>query len=402
MSDVYKNAIVNIAASVAANNQSGCFQAGACDVVSPCYVQSNWTDCDKNDNFHIYYNNLWAVAFEDMPLMKRAWVVQELLLAPRVLHLTGRQFYWQCYDLAACESYPRGIPPNLWPEEVPRDILCYALHHVESGIKDRYSYPTSEPLRELQRLWGGILDTYTRCNLTYTSDKLAALAGLAEVMYKEFNDQYCAGMWKGHMVTQLSWSLSDEQPLFSSTARPSPYRAPSWSWACLDGPILPGWFQDDFPDKIDLIDVLECQATNDSGGAASTVTGGFLRLSGWLSTIQLGIDKKRKRYSVYINGHWVEGARRGFIRLDCQLPSMQLHCLPLFVDTHQMSNWNMSLLLLHHTGDVKGQFKRYGLIHLFAGDLGVKEWTDFKSLKNGPWLEYGTMGMDGMPTLTII
>jgi hypothetical protein len=402
MSDVYKNAIVNIAASVATNNQAGCFHAGARAAVSPCYVQSDWTDCDKNDNFHMYYDNLWPVAFEGMPLMTRAWVVQELLLAPRVLHMTGKQFYWQCYDLTACESYSRGIPPNLLPEEVPRDILCYALHRVGSELKDRYSNPTSDPLREMQRLWGEILERYTRCNLTYTSDKLAALAGLAKVMHQAFNDQYCAGMWKSHMVTQLSWSLSAGQPLFPSTPRPSPYRAPSWSWACLDGPISRAWFQDDFPDKIDLIDVLECEATNDSGDTTGTVTSGHLRLSGWLSTIQLGTDEETKRYSVYINGHWVERAWGGFIHLDCQLPSMQLHCLPLFVDTHQMPHWNMSLLLLHQTGDVKGQFRRYGSMHLFAGDLDVKEWTDFKSLKNDPWLEHEAIGRDGMQTLTII
>lgn len=402
MSDVYKNAVVNIAASVAANNQAGCCQAGRRLVASPCYIKSNWLDCDKNDNFHMYYDNFWPAAFEGMPLMTRAWVVQELLLAPRILHMTGKQLYWQCYDLTACESYSRGIPSNLQPEEVPRDILCYAIHHVGSELKDIYSDPTSDPLRELQRLWGGILERYTRCNLTYTTDRLAALAGLAKVMQHAFNDQYCAGMWKSHIVTQLSWLPSGGQLLFPSTPRPSPYRAPSWSWASLDCPISTGWFQDDFPDKIDLIDVLECEATNNSGDTTSTITGGYLRLSGWLSTMQLGTNEETKGYSIYINGHWVERALRGLIRLDCQLPSMQLHCLPLFVDTQQMPHWNMSLLLLHQTGDIKGQFKRYGLMHLFAGDLDLDEWTEFKSLKNDPWLEHEAIARDGMQTFTVI
>lgn len=194
-----------------------------------------------------------------------------------------------------------------------------------------YSNPTSNPLGKLQRLWGGILKRYTSCNLTYTSDRLAALAGLAKVMQQVFNDQYCAGMWKSHMVTQLSWSLSGGQALFPCAPRPSPYRAPSWSWACLDGPILKAWFQDDFPDKIDLIHVLQCEVTSDLGDTTSTVTSGYLRLSGWSSTIQLGTNEEAKRYSIYINGHWVERAWRGVIRLDCQLPSKQLHCLPLLV-----------------------------------------------------------------------
>jgi uncharacterized membrane protein YgcG len=50
----------------------------------------------------------------------------------------------------------------------------------------------------------------------------------------------------------------------------------------------------------------------------------------------------------------------------------------------------MFLLPLHQTGDVKGQFRRYGSMHLFAGDLDVEDCTDFKSLTNdcSPFLTF--------------
>lgn len=44
----------------------------------------------------------------------RAWVLQERLLSKRVLHLTDKQMYWECNELKASETFPRGLPPLLW------------------------------------------------------------------------------------------------------------------------------------------------------------------------------------------------------------------------------------------------------------------------------------------------
>ncbi|KAM4057698.1 heterokaryon incompatibility protein [Hirsutella rhossiliensis] len=59
-----------------------------------------WLDC-RNDLFHLYHDDFWRSAYKAMPLMKRAWVCQALLLAPRILYLDGTQLFWECYDLAA-------------------------------------------------------------------------------------------------------------------------------------------------------------------------------------------------------------------------------------------------------------------------------------------------------------
>lgn len=396
MVDVYKNAIVNIAASVAADNQAGCFPAGPRTGVGPCYVQSDWKDYDKNNNFHMYYKRLWPAAFEDMPLMKRAWVVQELLLAPRVLHMTGKQLYWQCYDLTACESYPKGVPPNLEIQEAPRDILYDALHHVRSGTKDEY------PPGVLQELWQGIVQRYASCGLTRSSDKLVALGGLAGAMQRAFNDQYCAGLWRSCIIRQLSWDTSYWPWNIKSTPRPRPYRAPSWSWASVDDHVSFSVNEDpgEASPQVHLIEVLECEATNYAGGTTGTVTRGHLKLSGWLSTLKLDIDDETQGYSTYFNGGWV---RKPKLQFDCQIPSAQLHCLPLYVNRSQSSTmWIVPLLLLHPTGDVPGRFQRYGVAWITPGSLDVKKWADLKSIKNEPWLEYEAIGKDGMHTLTIV
>jgi hypothetical protein len=80
MSDIYKNAILTIAASVAADSNVGCFLDRDTSLIQPCTIQTAWTD-HENDIYHLYYGDFWNMSFWKMPLMKRAWVVQELLLA---------------------------------------------------------------------------------------------------------------------------------------------------------------------------------------------------------------------------------------------------------------------------------------------------------------------------------
>ena len=48
-------------------------------------------------------SNFHAQSFIDTPLRKRAWVVQEQLLALRTLHCTTNQLFWSCQELKACE-----------------------------------------------------------------------------------------------------------------------------------------------------------------------------------------------------------------------------------------------------------------------------------------------------------
>ena len=233
MSSVYRFATLNIAASVAADSEAGCFPERSTPMVKPCTVQSAWVDC-HNYSYLLYHENFWEDAFKDMPLMKRAWVLQELLLAPSVLHLGGTQLFWECSELKACETYPAGLPPNMRPGRISREIVGglfnnagYRAGGIESGSETNR--------KDLWRLWEGIVELYSDLRLTYTSDKLVALSGIAKLMEQTLNDQYCAGLWRERLVTQLFWICDcDEQRL---RPRPTPYRAPSWSWASLDGPV---------------------------------------------------------------------------------------------------------------------------------------------------------------------
>ena len=47
------------------------------------------------------------------PLLQRAWVQQEVILAPRVLLFRQQQLLWDCCETKACETFPKGLHPAI-------------------------------------------------------------------------------------------------------------------------------------------------------------------------------------------------------------------------------------------------------------------------------------------------
>ena len=397
MTSVYRFATLNIAASVAADSEAGCFPDRSTSMIKPCTVQSAWVD-RHNYSYLLYHENLWADAFKDMPLMKRAWVVQELLLAPRVLHLGGTQLFWECCELKACETYPEGVPPNLNRSLISQGANGGLLNNAgcrSGGVESRSD---TKPKDDLLKLWVGILEPYSTKRLTYTSDKLVALSGIAKLMEQPLDDQYCARLWRKRLVTQLFWiGTCNEQRL---RPQPKPYRAPSWSWASLDGPVM-HWFhtESSCAEVNTLIDITKCKVESTADDSTSLVTGGILRLSGWLASMQLRPESQDK-WSIFFNGAWRQ--ERFSINLGCKLPALHLHCLPIFVHDWHLHNWNLCCLLLSPTGDVKGQFERVGTLHIRAGTFGMRKWREFRDVKNECWLEYEGQSRNDQYNISII
>lgn len=114
-------------------------------------------------------------------------------------------------------------------------------------------------------------------SLTYPSDKLAAISGVAKMVQSVVRDEYVAGMWRKNLVYQLSWFSNGH------TVRPSVYRAPSWSWASIDGEIPCRWDPDDTP-AAEIVDFHIEYATQDDTGQ---ILSGWLDLKGSLWSIQL-------------------------------------------------------------------------------------------------------------------
>jgi len=93
----------------------------------------------------------------------------------------------------------------------------------------------------LMRYWPKLVEEYTQRKLTLGKEKLPALSGLVKFISTRTEDSsrkdYMAGMWSRNLKTDLLWESSWDDP-DHPPRRPSEWRAPTWSWASVDGPVV--------------------------------------------------------------------------------------------------------------------------------------------------------------------
>ncbi|KAH7141662.1 hypothetical protein EDB81DRAFT_884737 [Dactylonectria macrodidyma] len=159
------------------------------------------------------------------PLFSRGWVFQERMLAVRVIYFAEEQVFWECGEECKCEAFPAGIPfaPN------SKDKLPQILARDATATLEHFECPSCAIFRE----WNILVQRYSECQFTHAGDKLSAFMGIASYFPVSAQNNYAFGMWKPRIVDQLGYVV--EKPAMK---RSSAYRAPSWSWASLDGPIM--------------------------------------------------------------------------------------------------------------------------------------------------------------------
>lgn len=392
MSQVYRHSFLNIAASIAVDSDAGCFRERV-STAERSLVQTTWTDY-PNGTYYLYYDHYWVDNFASMPLKKRAWVVQELALAPRVLHLCGSQLFWECHGLDACETWPIGPPPNMWVDHGKlrsrsASIEVFGFHrtgynesvHISTHENDRFNTDT------FRELWKHIVSDYNMCDLTFPSDKLVALSGIAKHMEQLLKIDYWAGLWAFDLIPELIWYIR-EPSIPNPEADTIVYRAPSWSWACMDGEVDWIAWRGQF-----LVDIVCCDIRTATADRTGAVISAALQLSGWLATIEIRLNSKR--WDIYLNGRWTSWGGAN-IHLDRPLASSHLHCLPL--EDHGLLN----ILLLTPTGVARGQFQRVGIAMIGIEAFGLEDCDQLAHVTNESWLEYQSISDDGKCTITIV
>ncbi|KLU89851.1 hypothetical protein MAPG_08820 [Magnaporthiopsis poae ATCC 64411] len=170
------------------------------------------------------------------PITTRAWTLQEAFLSRRLLIFAANQMYWCCSsgysdESGALREHAFGGPES--PVELIYPIARLAELPAELG-------------------WRRVVASYTRRGLGFAGDKLPAIAALAEAFTKTAADRgrrwkYLAGLQvdvgedddldedrRGQIwAAALLWHSASWQ----DCTRPVDYRAPSWSWAAVEGRV---------------------------------------------------------------------------------------------------------------------------------------------------------------------
>lgn len=150
----------------------------------------------------------------------RAWTLQEWLLSRRLLVFSTTGVYF------ICDERP-----------LSTTNLLYSL---------RLKHPGSRAwmLNKIGHInpWQRIVMNYCARDLTNPADKLPAILGLVEAYSQMMGwprADYVAGAWRETLLKDLLWIRASIEGL--PTTRHSgrqPNRAPSWSWASIDGNVV--------------------------------------------------------------------------------------------------------------------------------------------------------------------
>lgn len=197
MDSIYGNAFLALIAANASDCGDGFFQRSVLDEAP----ETN----NPRDGF----------PYEEEPVNSRAWTLQEWELCPRRLVFASYRLIYTCD-----EHLRPGFRRDPFTGRCRTQLVPGANLHT----------------------WGTLVEKYSVRKLENPDDKLPALAGLAEKfasLTEGKYGRYLAGLWEEDLLRQLLWRQWNTVDLRAPVAsrRPKTWRAPSWSWASIDGAI---------------------------------------------------------------------------------------------------------------------------------------------------------------------
>ena len=198
---IYSNGYLNIAAasdSPTSDFDKGLFPQRFIDLIQPCLIRPQFPalplshkDWTENTILVLISSDLKSRRVDQSVLYSMAWTLQERLMSPRVCDFCNDQIFWECCEMEACETYPRGLD---------------ALTHYISKSKSRASVLFQKEFQtSLKDAWMTLVEEYTKKQLTYPKDRLPALAGLAKLYSQSLNEVYLAGLWENDLIYQMLW-----------------------------------------------------------------------------------------------------------------------------------------------------------------------------------------------------
>lgn len=243
MAEIYQNSFVTIAASCSGNEDEEMFSLTSKTYsqikikLHPRYGDHKTFICRRSLPNHENWFEYWhpSTFKPDLPLLSRAWIYQERLLAPRVLHYTKEELILECLAESRCEcGYHEQYEKSMKAEHAS------LLFEITPKPNDANKYLGSDSRstihrdsRKMVQRWMKIVNEYSALKLSFEKDKFPALSGIAKQIMAATDDEYLAGTWRSELLQCLCWYNADENP----GSQIKEWRAPSWSWAAINGRI---------------------------------------------------------------------------------------------------------------------------------------------------------------------
>ncbi|KAK2030529.1 HET-domain-containing protein [Colletotrichum zoysiae] len=403
MASVYKHSYLTIAATRASDGRDGCLlppserrymwspqisqasraQARSCRTEAICNLQlwqpfesSGWTALLEPR--HDILNHACRRPVEEyldlgFPLLTRAWFLQERLLSARVLHFGPSEIYWECFTGLRCECLEAEDTDDrsAFLRSTSQRTAKESFSKLFTGSTSGRPAPYTSSFSSREEAWAKLVEEYSRLYLTEEQDRLPALSGISED-----RDKYAAGILLEYFPRCLYWIAGPGSG--RRNQRPRAYRAPTFSWASIDGPVnyvsppryslLPG------STKV-VSELIESACTVEGSDPRGRVTGGHLRIRGWSGrALVKSTSRERKGTVCQIQNDGlsqafildVEGAAdQEWASAGAEVTCLLLECgkASLGWDNHISGQYRAVALVLRSSPRVQGAFERIGLIY---------------------------------------
>jgi hypothetical protein len=221
----YEDAIMTISATGADSDEEGCLIEREGQLASQAVVARPYEPI-KGETGLFYISKPFGSlvdALEKSYWNTRGWIYQERILSRRTLHFTKTQVYWECQTETRAEDGTMGVSNS---KRLFMGSLIPDHRAQESELDQIYWH------------WYLTVGEYTSRDFTFETDKFPAIHGLATEVGKRLGEtnkdkKYMAGLWSENLRIGLLWQAKEAR-----LKAPATIRAPSWTWAALDGQVL--------------------------------------------------------------------------------------------------------------------------------------------------------------------
>ncbi|KAG4413989.1 hypothetical protein IFR04_012856 [Cadophora malorum] len=344
MGDIYKNAYLTLGATASSDGAGGLFIDRDGDILNITIPNS---DPLHKVSLKARRRRLHASLLpppHGEPLSSRAWAWQERLLSRRIVHFGSQELIWECKSGSGCEC---------------------GIEGVLDDAKSTFHLVVDVPGWNTQ-LWRGLLESYTQLELTYDTDRLPALSGIASQVFSRSG--YLAGLNREYLLGDLCWVTvrrhdEDLRPVSRNTG------APSWSWAAVNGPVYwrseIGWTP---PESLELVDV-SCMPEGEN--LFGRVSFGYLVLRGVVTETSVRLSARpqdnyqaESRYDHSVELQAVCELGQGCIFLDCTpFDDICFSAQPavLLILSYERPSLDVFALVLRRVGGHEVLYERIGV-----------------------------------------
>lgn len=214
MAQIYSTSYITIGAAHAKDSNGGCFFFRE-EYQRYHEIRGNHANGIPNSIYvrkRIHMRGSTIEEDKDSPVMlSRGWTFQERSLSPRIVLFGAQEMFYECKTASLCECK-----------------IGQTATTTEPNFRTDFSKARSGDRQQVVGFWHQLVKRYSSLNLTFISDRLPAISGLAH-QFRERNGrpgtQYLAGIWSHSLIEDLQWIVISSDP-----PKLGQYVAPSWSW----------------------------------------------------------------------------------------------------------------------------------------------------------------------------